>query len=137
LGQVAAQYLGRLPTSQRDLAASEINRFVRHVGADRPVTQITKLEVERYQQYLADTAGGGGGNGSVVVELRSVNFSSATDCPLTTLAGKSLAIFWNDIPRFLDKDAGDWSDLPGGGFKINISGFDATTNNYLLYAFVL
>jgi transcription elongation factor GreA len=39
------------------LAASEINRFVRHVGADRPVTQITKLEVERYQQYLAETAG--------------------------------------------------------------------------------
>jgi transcription elongation factor GreA len=30
---------------------------VRHVGPNRPVTQITKLEVERYQQYLADTAG--------------------------------------------------------------------------------
>jgi transcription elongation factor GreA len=57
LGQVAAQYLGRLPAGQRELAASEINRFVRHAGADRPVTQITKLEVERYQQYLADTAG--------------------------------------------------------------------------------
>jgi transcription elongation factor GreA len=27
------------------------------VGSDRPVTRITKLEVERYQQYLADTAG--------------------------------------------------------------------------------
>lgn len=87
---------------------------------------------------LLDAAGGGaGGTGSIVTELRSVNFSNATDCPLTTLAGKNLAIFWNDIPRFLDKDAGEWSDLPGGGFKINISGFDATTNNYILYAFVL
>jgi transcription elongation factor GreA len=57
LGQVAAQYLGRLTGYQRELAASEINRFVRHVGADRPVTSITKLEVERYQQYLADTGG--------------------------------------------------------------------------------
>src|SRR5438477_1703266 len=57
LGQVAAQYLGRLAAGQRELAASEINRFVRHIGAERPVTQITKLEVERYQQYLADTAG--------------------------------------------------------------------------------
>src|ERR1044071_5829406 len=57
LGQVAAQYLGRLPAGQRELAASEINRFVRHVGPDRALTQITKLEVERYQQYLADTAG--------------------------------------------------------------------------------
>jgi transcription elongation factor GreA len=59
LGQVAAQYLGKLAGNQRELAASEINRFVRHVGAERPVTQITKLEVERYQQYLADTAGEG------------------------------------------------------------------------------
>lgn len=59
LGQLAAQYLGRLSGSQRELAASEINRFIRHVGGDRPVTSITKLEVERYQQYLADTAGEG------------------------------------------------------------------------------
>jgi transcription elongation factor GreA len=59
LGQVAAQYLGKLTGNQRELAASEINRFVRHVGPERPVTQITKLEVERYQQYLADTAGEG------------------------------------------------------------------------------
>jgi transcription elongation factor GreA len=57
LGQIAAQYLGRLQAGQRELAASEINRFVRHVGPNRPVTQITKLEVERYQQFLADTAG--------------------------------------------------------------------------------
>ena len=57
LGPIAAQYLGRLPAGKRELAASEINRFVRHVGPDRPVTQIAKLEVERYQQYLADTAG--------------------------------------------------------------------------------
>ncbi len=59
MGQVAAQYLGKLAAGQRELAASEINRFVRHVGPDKPVTQITKLEVERYQQYLADTAGEG------------------------------------------------------------------------------
>ena len=57
MGQVAAQYLGRLQAGRRELAASEINRFVRHVGPNRPVTQISKLEVERYQQYLADTAG--------------------------------------------------------------------------------
>src|SRR5205085_12125841 len=42
---------------QRELAASEINRFVRHIGPERPVTQITKLEVERYQNYLTDTVG--------------------------------------------------------------------------------
>jgi len=57
LGQVAARYLGNLAAGQRELAASEINRFVRHIGPERPVTQITKLEVERYQNYLTDTVG--------------------------------------------------------------------------------
>jgi len=57
LGQAAARYLGNLAAGQRELAASEINRFVRHMGPNRQVPQITKLEVERYQQYLADTVG--------------------------------------------------------------------------------
>jgi transcription elongation factor GreA len=59
LGQAAAQYLGRLPAGRRELAASEINRFVRYMGSEKSVTDISKLEVERYQQYLADTAGEG------------------------------------------------------------------------------
>jgi transcription elongation factor GreA len=46
-----------LPSGQRELAAAEINRFVRTIGANRPVEGITKLEVERYQQHLADTRG--------------------------------------------------------------------------------
>jgi transcription elongation factor GreA len=54
---VAARYLGNLAAGQRELAASEINRFVRHIGPERPVTQLTKLEVERYQNYLTDTVG--------------------------------------------------------------------------------
>jgi transcription elongation factor GreA len=57
LDQASARYLGNLAAGQRELAASEINRFVRHIGPERPVGSITKLEVERYQQYLADTAG--------------------------------------------------------------------------------
>ena len=54
LGQAAARYLGNLKGGQRELAASEINRFVRHMGAERPVTGITKLEVER--PVLTETA---------------------------------------------------------------------------------
>jgi transcription elongation factor GreA len=57
LGQAAARYLGSLAAGQRELAASEINRFVRRIGAERELSKITKLEVERYQQYLSDTAG--------------------------------------------------------------------------------
>ena len=57
LGQAAARYLGGLPAGRRELAAGEINPFVRKIGPDRPLNQITKLDVERYQQYLADTVG--------------------------------------------------------------------------------
>jgi transcription elongation factor GreA len=57
LGQAAARYLGNLAAGKRELAASEINRFVRRIGPNRQVAQITKLEVERYQQHLLDTVG--------------------------------------------------------------------------------
>ncbi len=87
---------------------------------------------------LCDAAGSGtGGSGSVVAELTSANFINATDCPLTSLASKSLAIFMNEDQRFLIKADGEWSDLAGGGFRINIPGFDSTTANYHFYAFVL
>lgn len=92
---------------------------------------------------LADSYGGGGGNGSVVVKLTSANFvipsggTAATDCPLTTLAGKSIAVFWNENQRYIEKDAGEWTDLPGGGFRVLIPEFDASTANFHFYAYVL
>jgi transcription elongation factor GreA len=46
-----------LPAGQRELAAAEINRFVRTFGPNRPIDQITKVEVERYQQALTETSG--------------------------------------------------------------------------------
>jgi transcription elongation factor GreA len=57
LGQAAGRYLGALPEGQRELAAGEINRFVRKLGPDRSLASITKLEIERYQQFLVDTVG--------------------------------------------------------------------------------
>ncbi len=57
VGQAAARYVGGLPAGQRELAASQIHQFVRSVGPDRTVDRITRLEVERYQQHLADTRG--------------------------------------------------------------------------------
>lgn len=86
---------------------------------------------------LADAASGGGGNGSSVVELRSADFADATDCPLTSLAGVNIAVFLSDVGRFLYKDEGEWSDLPGGGFRILLAGFDSTTTNYHVYVYTL
>ncbi len=57
LGQAAARYLGSLESGEREYAAAEINRFVREVGAHRPVRGITKLQVEHYQQRIADNGG--------------------------------------------------------------------------------
>lgn len=86
---------------------------------------------------LADAAGGGTGNGSAVVELSSADFINATDCPLTSLAGKSITVYMNEIQRFLIKTNGEWSDLPGGGFKVLVAGFDSTSNNYHFYVYTL
>jgi len=113
-----------------------INKIVRNyaveafhdMGLNRILLMITDL---------ADSYGGGGGNGSTVVELTSANFINATDCPLTTLAGKNIAVFFNENSRFLIKANGEWTDLPGGGFRILIPDFDATTSNFHFYAFVL
>jgi len=54
IGQAAARYIGTLEPGQRELAAAEINRFVRIIGSHREVESLTKLEVERYQQQLID-----------------------------------------------------------------------------------
>lgn len=47
--------MGTLSGTQREIAASEINRFLRTMGRDTVVAQLTKLEVERYQQRLVDS----------------------------------------------------------------------------------
>lgn len=113
-----------------------INKWVRNYAVsafhDLRLNQILLLLTD-----LADASSGGGGNGSSVVELRSTNFSNATECPLTSLAGQNIAVFLSDVGRFLYKDEGEWSDLPGGGFKILLAGFDSTTTNYHVYVFTL
>lgn len=86
---------------------------------------------------LADAASGGSGNGSVLVPVTSANFTNATDCPLTTLAGQSIAVYFNENQKFIQKDASEWHDLPGGGFSIDIPNFDATEATYHFYVFVL
>lgn len=75
-------------------------------------------------------------NGSTL-PIISINFSNATDCPLPAFVNKNLAIFWNEAKRFILKDAGEWADLPGGGFKVLIAGFDSTTTNYHFYVQIL
>ena len=115
---------------------SQINKFIRNYAADAFLDQ--RLNSILLQMVdLADAAGGGIGNGSVVVPLTSADFVNATDCALTSLAGKSIIVFMNETSRFLLKDAGEWSDLAGGGFRVLLTGFDSTTQNYHFYVYTL
>lgn len=120
--------------------AENIKILINEIVRNYPVEAFKNLGLNRILLMLTDLAdsyGGGGGNGSVVVKATSADFINATDCPLTTLAGKNIAVFFNENSRFIEKDASEWDDLPGGGFRVLVSGFDSTTFNYHFYAFVL
>ncbi len=113
-----------------------IDRFCRNDGIkffhDLRGNQILKLLTD-----LADVASGGVGTGSFVVPVTSANFSNATDCPLTTLAGKQIIVFYNEGQRFLEQDAGEWADLAGGGFRVLLSGWDKAQATYHFVVYVL
>lgn len=55
LGQAADKYLGSLPSEQRELAAPEMRRFLDLMGRNRALSTLTKTDVDRYQQRLADS----------------------------------------------------------------------------------
>jgi hypothetical protein len=66
--------------------------------------------------------------------VTSLDFSTSTQCPIPSLNGMALSIFWNDLNRYLIPGT-EWSPLAGGGFTVLIPGFDASTTNYSFYLF--
>lgn len=76
-------------------------------------------------------SGGSGGSGFSIHPLTSSNFSTAVNCPIPALNNDSLQIFWNDLQRFLTEGT-EWQNLSGGGFRILVPGFNATSNSYNL-----
>jgi hypothetical protein len=114
----------------------QINQWVRNYAVEAFQDQRLNRILLQMVDFI-DVVTGGGGSGSAVVELTSANFINATDCPLTTLADKNIAVFFNENSRFLIKADGEWSDLPGGGFRIDLAGFDSGTQNFHFYVFTL
>lgn len=115
---------------------SLINQYIRNY----PLAAFQNMSLNRILlllTQLADSASGGTGNGSVLVQVTSANFINATDCPLVTLAGQSIAVYFNENQKFIEQDASEWHDLPGGGFSVDIPNFDATKAVYHFYVFVL
>lgn len=62
----------------------------------------------------------------------SPDFSNATDYNNTALGGLQYYVFLNDAPTFL-LEGTEWHKLPGGGFAIDLAGFDATLFFYTIY----
>jgi hypothetical protein len=85
---------------------------------------------------LFDNGGTGGSSTGNVVELTSADFTTTIDCPIPYLDGVPFVLYWNEGTRFLEKDANEWADYPGGGFTVTLTGFDATVQTFHFLAII-
>lgn len=113
-----------------------INRYVRNY----PVEAFHDMQLNRILLMLSQWIESGGTTGPFIAPaifpVTSANFTTATDCPIPSLIGQTIQIFWNEQNRFLEKDAAggaEWTDLPGGGFRVLITGFDKALDNFHFY----
>lgn len=67
------------------------------------------------------------------IRILSGDFANATDYELASLSGKVFRLQANWLgSRYLEPET-EWEYLLGGGFRILLSGFDATVNDYEIY----
>jgi hypothetical protein len=94
-------------------------------------TKADQLALDDSSAALRAAIGTGGGSGFSIRLITSSSFSTSVNCPLPALNNDSLQIFWNDLGRFL-QEGSEWQNLAGGGFKILVPGFNASSSNYSL-----
>lgn len=73
-----------------------------------------------------------------IIPITSDDFESdGVTVSRSDLSGVQFEIFLNDLNRFVYNEVGnqEWDYVVGGGFKILLPGFDATTSDYHLYVF--
>lgn len=121
------------------IAAQNIKALVNQFIRGDAVKAFQNLNLNRILLLLCDLADAGGGTGgagsaTLVERLTSADFENATDCPITSMAGANIAVFFNENNRFLNKDQGEWADLPGGGFRVLLPGFNSASATYHFYA---
>lgn len=116
---------------------TQVNKWIRNYSVEAFHDMRLNAILLQMVDLCDISSGGNGGTGSIVAQVTSANFINATDCPLTTFKGKNIAIFFNENAKFIEKDASEWTDLPGGGFKILIPGFDSSAANFHFYVYVL
>lgn len=81
-------------------------------------------------EFIAIHIGGSGtsSGGTETIKISQANFTGATAYNNAAIVGKTLIIFWNNIPRYLDEGI-DYT-VTGTGINIIVPGFDATVNPY-------
>lgn len=67
-----------------------------------------------------------------IINVKSTDFANAKEYLNENLAGKVFELFSNDTPKFLEFGV-EWEYIDSGGFRILLSNFDATLNNYNIY----
>lgn len=112
---------------------NDINAYIRNYAVSAFHDMRLNSILLRICQQL-DGISGGVVTNPPAIQVTQVNFTSATDCPIPSLNGHSLAIFWNDANRFLIPGT-DFTPYVGGGFTILIPGFDATSINVFMTIF--
>lgn len=121
---------------------AQINKYIRN-DALPAFSDFNLNRILTLMSLLADGSGGGGGAlASAMYRFNSANFidpgsGRKTDVIAPVLNGFDIALYWNQGTRYLEQDLGEYSLLPGGGFRILIAGFDASLDNFQFYATIL
>lgn len=118
----------------------QVNKYIRNYAPDA-FSDFNLNRILILITQLADANGGGGPVASGQYKFRSADFvdpgsGKKTDVVAPILLGFDLSVFVNQYQRYLDPDT-EFSLLAGGGFRILVPGFDASTDNFLVYATIL
>lgn len=98
--------------------------YVRNYGVESYHNfNLQSILLDMVAQIAAISAGGGLSYSPT--QVTSVNFTNATDCPLTSFNGVNFILWYNEVGRELYLGT-EYHVLVGGGFGIDIPGFDAS-----------
>ena len=93
-------------------------------------------------QYISGTGGsivpptpGGTGINPYLIKVVSADFATPTRYNDVRLVDKTYVIFWNELSRYLDSETEYTATSTGVEFLLD--GFDASTNSYTFYIYLL
>lgn len=113
---------------------AQIDLYVRNNALDA-FTNLNLNRILHLINQLADANSGASAAAGDILPLTSANFIDATNCPIPSLNGINLRIYYGEANRFLEQDQGEWQPYTGGGFTVLVEGFDSTKQNYHFYVF--